>query len=236
MKYFWIVNPFWFIAQGAYYLGQQLDKARRSTNPQWAPLPTVCVGNFQAGGTGKTPATRWIANELAQKGYEPIILLRGYKGAATQSQLVRSNDATLYGDEAVLHAKHFPTIVGKDRLASCQLALTVAKTEKPVLVLDDGLQHYELKKDFSIVCQKNKRFEKDWLLPFGRLREIPKPKVDAIITQFEESGERVQSNWQGIPEFTFSRQITLISGTKEPGLIACGIALPNDFFYAVQKE
>ena len=58
------------------------------------------------------------------------------------STLVNSQNARIYGDEALLHASNHPTIVGKNRIESCNLAKTVAKTDKAVLILDDGLQYY----------------------------------------------------------------------------------------------
>jgi tetraacyldisaccharide 4'-kinase len=41
-------------------------------------LPTVSVGNVSVGGTGKTPVSAWVAQELLRAGARPAILLRGY--------------------------------------------------------------------------------------------------------------------------------------------------------------
>jgi len=146
-------SPYELVTGSIYLLGQKIDEALRSKRATHAAYPTICVGNFQAGGTGKTPATIWVAKELKALGYSPIILIRGYKGALKKSTLVDRNDAHTYGDEALLHAQHFPTIVGKNRIQSAKIASTIPGENK-VLVMDDGLQHYELLKDFRIVCQK----------------------------------------------------------------------------------
>jgi len=223
------------ILSGSFYLlGQKIDEAVRSKRAKHAIYPTVCVGNFQAGGTGKTPATIWVAKQLKFLGYSPIILIRGYKGSVKESTLVDRDDAYTYGDEALLHAQHFPTIVGKNRIKSAQLALAITG-DKKVLVMDDGLQHYELLKDFSFVCQKSRRFELDQMLPAGKLRQIPHTNFNAILSQIDEAGYQPVESWKGIPEFTFERRTTLISGSMQPGLVVCGVANPDDCLYQIQK-
>ena len=228
------LNPLGFVLGACYLFGQKIDRARRSTHAKHATYPTICVGNFQAGGTGKTPATIWVAKQLKSLGYSPIILIRGYKGSVKKSVVVDRDDAYTYGDEALLHAQHFPTIVGKNRVESALLALAIPG-EKKVLVMDDGLQHYELLKDFSIVCQKSPRFELDHMLPMGRLREIPHTNIDAILSQIDEAGYQSVEFWNGIPEYTFDRKTTFISGSKEQGLVVCGVANPDDCLYQIQK-
>ena len=228
------LSPLGFILGACYLFGQKIDHARRSTQAKYAQYPTICVGNFQAGGTGKTPATIWVASQLKALGYSPIILIRGYKGSVKKSTLVHRNDAHTYGDEALLHAQHFPTIVGKNRLESAQLASTIA-SDKKVLVMDDGLQHYELLKDFSIVCQKNHRFELDLMLPMGGLREIPHTNIHAILSQINDAGYHATKSWKGIPEYTFERITALVAGRKEQGLVVCGVANPDDCLYQIQK-
>ena len=222
------------ISGSIYLLGQKIDEAIRSKRAEHAIYPTVCVGNLQAGGTGKTPATIWVAKQLKSLGYSPIILIRGYKGSIKKSVVVDRYDAYTYGDEAILHAQQFPTIVGKNRVESALLALAVAG-DKKVLVLDDGLQHYELLKDFSIVCQKSRRFESDQMLPAGRLRQIPHTNINAILSQINDAGYQSVESWKGIPEFTFERKTILVSGSKEQGLVVCGVANPDDCLYQIQK-
>ena len=227
-------SPYELVTGSIYLLGQKIDEALRSKRATHAAYPTICVGNFQAGGTGKTPATIWVAKELKALGYSPIILIRGYKGALKKSTLVDRNDAHTYGDEALLHAQHFPTIVGKNRIQSAKIASTIPGENK-VLVMDDGLQHYELLKDFSIVCQKSQRFESDGMLPVGRLRQIPHTNIDTILSQINEAGYQQVKSWKGIPEYTFERITSLVSGSEEQGLVVCGVANPDDCLYQIQK-
>src|SRR5690554_4947663 len=42
--------------------------------------PVIVVGNITVGGTGKTPFTLWLADELRRMGKRVAIVLRGYGG------------------------------------------------------------------------------------------------------------------------------------------------------------
>jgi tetraacyldisaccharide 4'-kinase len=44
------------------------------------PLPVVSVGNLSVGGNGKTPLVLFLVEELVRRGFEPVVLSRGYGG------------------------------------------------------------------------------------------------------------------------------------------------------------
>ena len=100
-------SPYELVTGSVYLLGQRIDEAIRSKRATHAAYPTICVGNFQAGGTGKTPATLWVAKQLKALGFTPIILIRGYKGAVSKSIIVDTPDARKYGDETILQRSTF---------------------------------------------------------------------------------------------------------------------------------
>ena len=77
MRYINYFMPSHLIFGSLYLLGQKIDEAVRSKRAIHAPYPTICVGNFQAGGTGKTPAAMWVAKQLKSLGYSPINRLAG---------------------------------------------------------------------------------------------------------------------------------------------------------------
>jgi tetraacyldisaccharide 4'-kinase len=69
------------------------------------PVSVIVVGNINVGGSGKTPAVIWLANQLKQQGYKPAVISRGYGGNATQATSVTPASLTsIVGDEPVLIA------------------------------------------------------------------------------------------------------------------------------------
>ena len=150
------------------------------------PVPVIIVGNITVGGTGKTPVTLWLAEQLLSNGWHPVIISRGFGGSNSKPQEVRhdSNPATV-GDEPVLitQRKLCPVWVGRDRPAVAQAAV-LAHPECDIIISDDGLQHYRLQRDLELaVVDGQRRFGNGLLLPAGPLREtIPRlNKVDAVI-------------------------------------------------------
>jgi len=148
-----------FLALG-YELGSRVHRAL--AKPQPAPIATICVGNLTVGGTGKTPATKYLARGLAERGRKPAVLMRGYKG---QSIDEAGEVTRALGDLKV------PVIIGADRLAGAR------KAREPgcdVAVLDDGFQHWRLARDLDIVLvDATIPFGGGHLAPWGRLRERP---------------------------------------------------------------
>lgn len=115
-----------------------------------AAVPVICVGNLTLGGAGKTPAALAIAALLADMGEKPAFVSRGYGGRARGPHLVdpaRDNAAEV-GDEPLLLARAFPTVVARDRVAGAALA---SQQGASVVVLDDGFQNPSLAKDLSLL-------------------------------------------------------------------------------------
>jgi len=150
------------------------------------PVPVIVVGNITVGGSGKTPLTLWLAQQLLDSGWHPGIISRGYGGTNNSPQAVHpSSDPDAVGDEAVLMAqrKLCPVWVGRNRVAAAH-ALLQAHPECDVLLSDDGLQHYRLQRDVEIaVVDGVRRFGNGFLLPAGPLREPLSrlSEVDAIV-------------------------------------------------------
>jgi tetraacyldisaccharide 4'-kinase len=146
--------------------------------------PVVVVGNLSAGGTGKTPLVCWLAVRLAERGYRPGIVTRGYGGSSRDIRLVGGGDDPAdVGDEAVLLARRsgLPVAAGRDRPAAAQRLIDIGCN---VVVSDDGLQHYALARDCEIVVIDGaRRFGNGRLLPAGPLREAPArlASVDAVV-------------------------------------------------------
>ncbi|HOK23442.1 MAG TPA: tetraacyldisaccharide 4'-kinase [Candidatus Hydrothermia bacterium] len=141
------------------------------------PARVISVGNITLGGSGKTPLTIYIAEELSKRD-SVAILSRGY-GRNSKGTLVLKGDSYLFnweqvGDEPFLMWKKLkgtlPVIVGKNRYETGKIA--IQQFESHYLILDDGFQYLPLKRDVDIICiNQNTILRGDYLVPRGTLRE-----------------------------------------------------------------
>lgn len=158
-------------------------------------VPVVVVGNINVGGTGKTPVVLAIAEILARRGYRCGIISRGYSRLAADARLVHpakvievvADDArsAFVSDEALLLARRSgaPVYISANRVNAAQ-SLLRDHPDVDVLVCDDGLQHYALRRDIEIcVIDATRGFGNGALLPAGPLREPSTrlARVDAIV-------------------------------------------------------
>lgn len=120
--------------------------------------PSVCVGNITAGGTGKTPVCIFLMKHFIGAGKNPVLLLRGYKGA----------DGTC--DEAEIYKKRIKDCaigIGADRHKSA-----ANHSDADIAIMDDGLQHLSVRPTVTVaVIDCLNPFSNGMLLPAGRLRE-----------------------------------------------------------------
>lgn len=155
--------------------------------PHKLAVPVIVVGNVTVGGAGKTPLVVWLYHFLKAHGYRPGVVSRGYGGrSGTWPQQVRpDSDPVTVGDEAVVIARHCqgPIAVGPDRHAAAESLLKHHDCD--VIVSDDGLQHYALRRDVEIaVVDGVRRHGNGLCLPAGPLREpLSRLKeVDMVVT------------------------------------------------------
>lgn len=157
-------------------------------------VPVVVVGNIFVGGTGKTPLTIWLVEHLRRAGFTPGVISRGY-GARNLVPLAVTDTSMPehVGDEPALIVRRAqcPLMIGRNRVAVAQ-ALLAEYPEVNVIVSDDGLQHYALRRDVEIVLCDERGNGNGWMLPAGPLREPPSRRRDFTVV----NGERVP---HGIP-------------------------------------
>lgn len=149
------------------------------------PVPVIVVGNITTGGTGKTPLVLWLCDVLRENGYAPGIVSRGYGGRGITMAVTGSATPDVAGDEPVLLAQRSrcPVWVGRDRVAAAR-ALLAANRTCDVIVADDGLQHYRLRRDLEIaVIDGGRGTGNGFPMPAGPLRESARrlEDVDALV-------------------------------------------------------
>ena len=138
-------------------------------------VPVIVVGNITAGGTGKTPTVIWLARALRARGFSPGIVSRGYGGisSSTPTRVAPDSAASEVGDEPLVLARRSdcPVAVHANRVRA---ATMLADDGVDVIIADDGLQHYRLKRDYEICIIDGARgLGNRRLLPAGPLREFP---------------------------------------------------------------
>jgi len=227
---------------GALYGAGTARRLARGTRER-PGVPVICVGNINAGGTGKTPTAIAIAQRLTDRGVAVHALTRGYGGEVTGPLRVneRTHSAAKVGDEALLLAAFLPTWVAGDRLAGARAAIAAGAE---CLILDDGFQNPALAYDLSIVVVDAWRgFGNGRVIPAGPLREpvqVGLTRADFVLSIGPDAAQaRFDAAWGGyitVPHLTGALEPlpTGLPLDTLPVVAFAGIGHPEKFFQTLR--
>jgi tetraacyldisaccharide 4'-kinase len=135
-----------------------------------AGIPVLCVGNYHAGGAGKTPLVLALAGLLRGLDETPVVLSRGYGGRLKGPLKVdpARHVAADVGDEPLMLALRLPVVVARDRVGGIGVARSQGAS---VILMDDGFQNPAIAKDCSLVVIDGERgIGNGGVFPAGPLR------------------------------------------------------------------
>lgn len=197
-------------------------------------IPTIIVGNITVGGTGKTPFVIWLAEKLREKGLSPGIVSRGVGGKMqmTPRWVTEASPVNQVGDEALLLLKRTkcPLVIGIDRVACVRELLS--KTNCNVVISDDGLQHYRLRRKIEIALIDGAReLGNKQMLPAGPLREPVSRlnSVNFVVKNGQATSNEIQMQLQS-EAFRDVKSDTIQSLHSKKIHVVTGIGNPQRFF------
>ena len=210
----WLLLPLSFFYWGVSRIVFRM-RARRAYSSR---RKIICIGNILAGGVGKTPVVRQIAEFL-----DSPVVMRGYKNTARTNYI---------GDEAIMLSRYGLNVHTGDRKSNIVL-LNKQKSDSPI-VMDDGFQNPKIKKDISVVVIDERfGFDNGFILPAGPMREGLSAlyRADAIIIMKYGSGQDKKFNIPAnIPVF-YAKNATVSPYSGGQKLVAfAGIGYPEKFF------
>jgi tetraacyldisaccharide 4'-kinase len=223
--------------------GRIAEQRYAQGTPYRSALPVICIGNFTAGGGGKTPTAIAIAALLKQLGAKPAFLTRGYGGASEGPVLVTWGDrATQVGDEPLLLADAAPTMVAADRPAG---AKAIEATDASVIVMDDGFQNPSLAKDLSlVVVDGGVGVGNGLIIPAGPLRapleaQIARASVLIVIGEEDRVAKLIEAFTARAKPVLKARMVPRQDRrwlSILPVIGFAGIARPEKFFATLRNE
>ncbi len=188
-------------------------------------IKTICVGNINIGGTGKTSLAIEIY-KILNKNFKTVFIKKKYANQKDEIRLLKKNGNI---------------ISEKDRINSLTNA---EKKNYKVAVLDDGLQQKDIHYNIKIVCFNSEEgFGNKFLLPAGPLREnINELKnYDIAFINGEKKNRKLYSDIKSINkdikifEGRYKPKNLHLINRKEKYFMFCAIGNPKEFEKTLNK-
>ncbi len=225
-------------------------------------VPVISVGNFTAGGTGKTPFVISLCAILQNHGFKVGIITRGYKRRSRGQVVVSTGNGSLVnaqiaGDEPFLIAgktRNAVVVCDRNRLAAGTSARESYGCN--LLIADDAFQHRKMERNIDIVLwDASTDPSLSRILPLGLMRESWRALQRATILVFTRTNKIAENQATffsrqraDLPQFCAALKIdrienpfncdvldaTLLTGTKI--FAFCGLGNPDQFFATVKNQ
>ncbi len=196
------------------------------------PVTTIVVGNITLGGNGKTPIVVALYQLLSECGYRPAIITRGYKSGNEDKIQILHGGLTdnAVGDEANMMSEicRCPIGVGSDRVGAARRILEQFPNTDLILS-DDGLQHYRLKRDIEIAVCRFLSLGNGLMIPAGPLREPRKRLRQVDITINRDSDQVIESLGEVWNLFRPEERRPISDFQRRQVHALAGIGFPEDF-------
>ena len=187
-------------------------------------IKTICVGNLNAGGTGKTSVAIELYKLLNIK-YKTVFIKKKYSNQKDEYNLLKSRGKI---------------INVRNRIN----ALKIAEKNFDLAILDDGLQQKNVEYNLKIVCINSyEGFGNNFLIPAGPLRENLRELKNydiAFLNGFKKNiklKKKIKKINNNLKIFeAFYEPINLKKfNLKKKFLFFCGIGNPHEFENTLKK-
>lgn len=215
-------------------------KSHQNTQtPQRAPVPVLCLGNLNAGGSGKTPAVIALMDIIRNHQFfkNPFFLTRGYGGRESGPLRVDTHHTPKQvGDEALLLTRHGPTVVSRDRIEGANKA---ALRGADVIIMDDGLQNNSIMKDIKfVVINGAMGFGNQKTLPAGPLRQPLGEGLENadVFILIGEDERQISATLPKRPLIKAHLEVTEAPSKDQEYLAFAGLGYPDKFFSFLKAQ
>ncbi|NVK31245.1 MAG: tetraacyldisaccharide 4'-kinase [Gammaproteobacteria bacterium] len=199
-------------------------------------VATIVIGNIHVGGTGKSPIVMLLAKALQSEGLRVGVVSRGYGATLSVPKIIdEESTAEEVGDEPLMIYRQTGCVVSvyPKRAEAADYLVSQAKVD--VVIADDGLQHYALKRDFECCVLGNVYGANRYLLPAGPLRETYS-RLNSVDWVLGGDGVRVGSVSETAINLLTGERRALSAFAGEDVHCIAAIANPQRFFDVVRSQ